>query len=352
MKSGSINLDYIGSKTHFKTIITLGETTRKHVEYFPIDYQIEEHFQNIGYRIMYQHRYSPSSMLKFNYSSGKTMPTIDQLRQSINDLNPLFLQAGNPNLRRPRKHSADFSFNHLFVANSSSIELLMNYQLIKNYIAMNSHFFTEATYLPEYRYTAIAGATLTTPQNAGNSQNFSANFSYSKLSQWLKSSVKLSLEYQYQKTPSFLQGEPNDWTRNQGSFGLDITSNFSKKIELTLQNSTEITHNKTLLSNSDDIIQELIIFGARSSFIPKYIVKATMRYNYKKQFSSSDDIQNIQLETSISRKVGKRATLALEGYNLLDYHESKSLSKTAEYLFYSHMSRSGRTILLSLKYNF
>ena len=162
----------------------------------------------------------------------------------------------------------------------------------------------------------------------------------------------MSLGYDYQKRPSFYQGEANHGESHQGSFVFHITSNFSKKMEVTFESTTALANYKSAWSEASNILKEAINFSVRTTFIPKYTLLAKMNYKYNKQYSTAEEVDNTLLEASISRKIGKHANLSLIGYNLLDSSESKFLNKTAEYVAYTQTSQLGRYLLLSLKFNF
>jgi hypothetical protein len=240
----------------------------------------------------------------------------------------------------------------MFVKTSASFEVLLKYQLTEDYIATNSQYFAESTFLPEYHYTVMPGAMLYTSQNAGEAQLLKANVSYSKLSEWLKSNVKVSLGYQYQNVPSFSQGQKNNWVQNQGTFAFDLISNFSRKVEITLSSKSELSRNKSTLSESSNLFKENANVSLRTTVIPKYSVSTSLRCKYDKQLSTGEDTYTKTLEASVSRKIGKQAHLSIDGYNLLDTRDGKALNKTGEYISYSQTSYTGRCVLMSLTVNF
>ena len=152
-----------------------------------------------------------------------------------------------------------------------------------NYIATNSRYFTQDTYLTEYDYTAHQGATLYTVENTSVSHRLTALVNYSKFSDWLKSRVTISAEYRYGKTPAIIQGESNTLIRNSGNLRFNVLTNFSRKIEFSLTSETNLSHFESLMSEASKILKEELKFDVRTDFIPKFHITSTIRYKLEKE---------------------------------------------------------------------
>jgi outer membrane receptor protein involved in Fe transport len=270
----------------------------------------------------------------------------------IDDAKPLSLKVGNNNLKLPRKHHFKLNLNQTFIESASAIEFKMEYQILNDFIAQRSRFFIQETYLPQYNYTVLQGATLYSVENSGTQQLLSGQLDYSTLSNFLKSSVKLAIGYTYEHTPAFAQEERNDWDRNQFTLNVGLISNFSRKIEISINSSTDLNRLKSKQSEASDMLNERVSLGIRTSIIPKFTLKATLSHSYYKQFTDNQQTNNTTLEASIARKLGKNIDFSLNGYNLLDSQKSETLLKTAEYTGFSRIATTGRCIMASLSYKF
>jgi hypothetical protein len=353
-QGGSANaaLEYFASKTNFGIHFTLMNRQRKHVENFPTKEVMEDDYLYFTSGLDFQTKFSPTANMKFNYSTNCELPPMEDSRAVIDDANPLSLKVGNNNLKLPRKHHFKLNLNQTFIESASAIEFKMEYQILNDFIAQRSRFFIQETYLPQYNYTVLQGATLYSVENSGTQQLLSGQLDYSTLSNFLKSSVKLAIGYTYEHTPAFAQEERNDWDRNQFLLNVGLISNFSRKIEISINSSTDLNRLKSKQSEASDMLNERVSLGVRTSIIPKFTLKATLSHSYYKQFTDNQQTNNTTLEASIARKLGKNIDFSLNGYNLLDSQKSETLLKTAEYTGFSRIATTGRCIMASLSYKF
>ena len=86
----------------------------------------------------------------------------------------------------------------------------------------------------------------------------------------------------------------------------------------------------------------------RTDIIPKIRFTSVVNYSYKHSY----DIQNeepttIFLRASLSRELGEKGEISLDGYNLLNVKNSNSLSLNPEYLIYRSRYSPGRYFLLT-----
>jgi|GEM_PF-2944561 len=328
--------------------------TRRHDEYFPLKSEERDHFYLFSPLIEWKQKFAANANLVLAYSAIPELPTVEATRAALDDTNPLALRAGNPDIKVPLTHTIRFEWNKIFVQQqSSSVNVLLHYYLTRDYITTNNRYFTEDTYLPEYDYTALKGATLYSMVNTESQHDFQSNVGYSLLSKWLKSYIKFFAGYRYKKTPSFVEGELNYFKQHIGHCGVNAVSNFSTKIELSFNNRVEYSRNRNVHRALGEFLDEQFRFTVRTTVIPKFTFNSTFDYQYRKDFSDGGgSTEDIQWKASLSRKLGKQATITLDGYNLLDKKNARSIGKTAEYFSRTERSQTGRFVMLSLKYEF
>jgi len=323
------------------------------VERFPYREQYRDCYLAWGGGLWIKKTCSPVLNWEVSYTIGTTPPKEEQSRGVIDDRNPLNLQAGNPNLKPKEEHRLTAKWNKLFIANSSSLGLKVDYLLVRNDVASNSRFFSENTYLSAYDYTVQRGATLYTYENTKPNHLVTAKVDYSLLSRLLKSSIKMYVEYTFEKRPSFTQGKPNDLIRNKGVFFFVVESNFSRKVRLSLQSNTQLSSDKSTLNKASEFLDEQASIGVHTNVISKFGVGANFIYTYKKDLALGEDSGKPNLMVNISRRLGRYTSLVLRGINLLDKSTSETFGKTADYTFRSRQLRTaGRCFMLSLDYQF
>jgi hypothetical protein len=198
----------------------------------------------------------------------------------------------------------------------------------------------------------MRGATLYSVENFGTLHNFSSYAKYSTLSELLKAKLGFKLEYRYTDRPTLSQSMRNNFKQNFGSFTFNYISNFSRKMELSIENTLSIDRNKSTQSEANDILNENVSFNVRTTIIPKYTLNTWIGYMYRRRCSDGDEKITRNVNASITRSFGKRATLNIDGYNLLDTQNSSMLEKTAEYMHHKEMIFKGRYFMASFTYKF
>jgi len=349
---GSVELKYLSKKTSVTLTVDMNYVARNHVERFPCRQQDKNNFLFLASNGHLSTTFSPVENLKVDYEVKTVLPSVEDTRRMVDDQYPLFLRAGNPNLKNTRHYTLGVQYNKTFVKRTLALEWLLNYKLIQNNIAPNSRYFMETTYLPEYDYTAVAGATLLTMENTDPWHSFGVSLKGSKRSGWLKSKLTCALSYLYEKQPSFTQGVQNDLIRNEGQFEYEVLTHFSRKVEFTLCSTTKLFREKSALDKASELLDETVRFLMRTTVIPKFRVSANLTYRYKKNFATSFETDQTALDVSVSRNIGKHTTLSLDGFNLLNMRSGVNIKKTAEYFSRSATSQTGRYVMLTLKYNF
>jgi hypothetical protein len=353
-KGGGVTLSYHRGKFTYSLSFNIRDLHRERIERFPLEEVIKKHFFTNNSNFKVSGKLSPTFNMKATIATGYVIPAIEKYRAFIdNDLNPLILSAGNPNLKLPKKHSFNFEMNQMFVKNASSFQFKASLEMQEDYVANNSRYFTEETYLAEYDYTFLRGSVLNTVENADNYYRLFADLLYMKLSNLLKSNVIIKAEYCYNEIPAFSQGLKNNLIMNEGYISVNLTTNFSRKVEFVFGSGTRFSRSESQQRSGSNILSEKVGFSVRTTVIPRFNISTRLDHSYTKQYDAhAKDINETIWNISVSRNLGKSMTLSLNGYNLLDVQDSQRLSKTAEYFSKTETNQTGRYVMLSLKYNF
>jgi len=342
------NVECFTKKTMFKASMAIGHVERDHVERFPELMEHRDRFLLLEGMCLLDKKCSATFNWNLKYNVIPRIPDISHMRNEIRDANPLFLSSGNPNLKPEELHDFTLKANKVFVQKASNIGVSVVYKLVRNYIARNHHYFSEATYLPEYDYTVFAGATLEIPENTKPSHDFSINMDYAKQSGWLESKLSVRLSFYYSKTPSFLEGRTNDLITDGGVFHWSMLSGFSRKVEFLLSSRTLLSRSRSDLDKASNILTEGASFGLRTTIIPKFNISGTFSYDYTKNYATEIENDQTNLKAEISRNLGKYLAVKLEGINLLDRKSGVQLFKTADYNARNERACTGRYVMLTL----
>jgi len=99
--------------------------------------EFDRNFVNWNPQATYQYRFSQQKSFRFNYNGNTRQPTIDQIQPIINNINPLYLVVGNPNLTPSFTNRFSASYNSYKVLSNRSIYLSGSYSLTSNPIVSN-----------------------------------------------------------------------------------------------------------------------------------------------------------------------------------------------------------------------
>jgi hypothetical protein len=214
-------------------------------------------------------------------------------------------------------------------------------------ISNGEDYFQESTYLPEYDYTVMAGATLITPRNIKAKHSFNVDALYSKHSGLLESKLDFEGKYFYKKEPSFDQGQMNDRISHQGIFFFRLNTSFSRKVEFRLSTRTSLMNTQSDLDKASNILEQGASLTFRTSLIPRFSISTTFSYDYSKNYATRHENDRPDLKMEIGRQLGKFASLRLEGINLLDRQTGVGFHKTAMYMGRTEDARTGRYVMLT-----
>jgi hypothetical protein len=332
---------------YLKGSISVDRLFRNHVERFPNRIQHRDNFLPLSATLYANGKSTPTFNWNFTYRLTTQLPFIPQIRREIETLNPLFLYAGNPNLKPEKQHSWVVFFNALSVSSSAHFSGSMSYDLTTDAISNCEDYYRETTYLQEYDYTVMAGATVTTPRNTKARHRFNVNGLYSKYSGLLESKLEFEGKYFYDKLPSFLQGQAIDRITHRGMFFFRLNTAFSRKVEFCLISRTSLTNTRSNIDKASNILDQGTSLTCRTNLIPQFNISTTFSYDYTKSYATGRENGRPDLKMEIGRQLGRFALLKLEGINLLNRQTGVGFQKTAMYTSRTESARTGRYLMLT-----
>lgn len=299
---------------------------------------------------------NPKCDFNLRYSESEALPAPFQLSGRIDDLNPVFLNAGNPDLKISVVRHVITSFNLNFPVSALTLSLSSGYQNISNIIARSVTVFSADTPLPKYNnYMAKAGSQLSIPINISGASNFNASFGLNKILTRLKTKIDASVSFNGRKSPFYLneQEKYNKALIWEGRLGLDgfAWKQFNWSIYSSIAHTDEyVEENK--FSNS-------IRYGFRAAgriFLWERLKINPVFHYIKSDFDRDDlDYSRYMLNADISYVFGKRsqAEIGVFGTNLLNDVNNKK-SYLTEQLFRTEIRNDylGRIVGVRFSYKF
>ncbi|WP_341225481.1 outer membrane beta-barrel protein [uncultured Arcticibacterium sp.] len=199
---------------------------------FPQTLNTSRSFKNILPFAMLRYSISKEKNLRLYYRTSTNAPSITQLQNVVDNSNPLQLSAGNPNLDQESSHSLTFRYNSANLEKGSTFYAY----LVGSYTLDNiSNISTIATRDTVYNgIPLLRGASLSLPQNYGNSQSYRSFMTYGFPLASLKSNLNLNFGVSHSITPGLVNDLENV-ARNTGmTLGAVLGSNISEQVDFTL----------------------------------------------------------------------------------------------------------------------
>lgn len=200
---------------------------------FPRLNHVRATFDNLLPAVTIDLRPNRENRFRLVYNTNTNAPSISQLQNVINNTNPLFLTAGNPNLKQSYNHSFSSRYTLNKPATSKSFFISLGADMTRNYIANSTQISDGTIRLPNGQLVG-QGVQLTQPVNLDGLWSLRSSATYGFLIKPIKTNFNLSAGYTYNNSPSLINRQTNFSRSSTFSQGATISSNISEKIDFTV----------------------------------------------------------------------------------------------------------------------
>jgi len=286
-------------------------------------------------------------------TASPAVPSVEELRQTLDATDPLRLTAGNPDLKLPTLYSFRVRFSDTDPVSARSLWIGLRGEYGINHIATRRRLFLEETYLPRWDYTAQAGAQLLTQENVGGRCGISADAGYSQRVTALRSTLRASVGYSFQQVPYCFDTE----TDRSRSHALGLTagfeSGFSTKVRIACSSRTSMRSYTTQHTTRRELRE---VVNARLDLrLGRYFGSAGVCYEFYCNSTAKALTQhNTVLNLAAGRKFGRenRFSLALGVIDLLNSPDYASTRFHTDYVLTTVTSYLGRYAYIEAGYTF
>lgn len=216
----------------FSVGANLQHSVLKSVAIYPVANNFSHSFTNVLPNLMWSRKLNAKSNFRLFYRASTNFPSVNQLQDVVNNINPLRLTSGNPELKQSYNHflSGRYTFTNTQKGQSFFANVFLNAQ--QNYV-------TNAVYIAAADSTVNGvvlkkGSQLIKPINLNGFKNMSTFFTFSQPMNAIKTNLNLSTGFTYSTIPSINNGVEN-MTDNYGvNGGLVLASNINEYIDFNL----------------------------------------------------------------------------------------------------------------------
>ena len=293
-------------------------------------------------------------MFALNTSSG--LPSVEQLSSVLDNSNPMYLHAGNPNLKSERRYGANLNYSNRSFDKTRkvNIQAYANAMLSKDPITQIRHYFDKTTILKEYEnYEAPAGATLYIPQNVGEYISVSGQVTLTHMIQRINTTIGLGIRGTYRNPYASINDKlmRNEQKDAAVEFSLQSTPNRNLRIGIENRlgfNWQENDSFKDRSKNNEFTINVRIDFLNRMTFTPEFSNK------FNKAYTTGTTLEQNSLNLSLGVRMLKKrnGTLSINAYNIFNDNEGYYISVSDQAITESWSQRFARFYSISFKYKF
>ena len=179
-----------------------------------------------------------TNSLQLRYRSKSSAPSITSLQNVIDNSNPLFLSAGNPNLDQQVSHTANLRYirttksGHTFIA-------MVGATIQQDYVA-DSTFVAKEDMALSPTVTLNKGSQFTRPVNLDGYYSLQSMLTYGFPVDFIRSNINLSLSANFANVPTIFDGVESRTRELNLIPKIIIGSNISKDLDFTASYSASI----------------------------------------------------------------------------------------------------------------
>ena len=304
-------------------------------------------FTNIFPSGRFSYKFSKTRELSFNYNGRTNQPSYDQLQPITDQSNAQFWVTGNPNLNPEFINSLSLRYNNFDFASGNVLFTNFSFNATQDKIVSNVINYpssSDSTILQETRY-----------KNTDGYYTINGFYAFSKPFQDKKYVIGLRGSIIYNNNISFIDDIQNTGKNLILSQRLNLQINPAKWLELTP--STTFTYNKNdnslNVKSNAEVKSYSFSFDSKIYFLKTWIWGSTTDKTINSGYNSISTnplIINTYLEKQFLK--GKKASLKLQAFDLLDESTSLSYTATGSSSTLSQSNRLSRYFMLSFTFNF
>ncbi len=328
-------------------------TTMKSRETFPNDRSFKEDFTsispnvNISYNSRKKYRYS------LRYSMEQRIPSLLNLQDIVDNTNPLYISAGNPELKITSEHNITFSFSGSNLKKSTFKSLRLNVRIADNTVAQN-RIIAENDTIILGSYYLPRGGQFSRPVNMDGQYSVNLNGTYSMPLRKLKSKLNLLSNISYSHIPNILNNEQNNARKLSASQSSTLASNISEKIDFTITSFSRYSYVDNLSGtrpNSAYFSQSTSI-KLYWNFYRKFIFKVNTKQVYTGSSQSLASNSRWYVNLSLSKKMFKdnKGEITLAAYDILNDESEINRNLGDLYIMETYRRTLNKFYLLSFSY--
>ncbi|PIQ48082.1 MAG: TonB-dependent receptor [Cytophagales bacterium CG12_big_fil_rev_8_21_14_0_65_40_12] len=320
---------------------------------FPTSDNVTRSFNNFLPNINYRFRISQNENIIITYRANTQAPSVSQLQNVIDNSNPLFITAGNPDLEQNYQHNATFRYTKTNTEKSTTFFALLNSTFSNNYIG-NSTTIASRDNSTVNGVQLAPGSQFSQPVNLDGYINLRGFMSYGIPLGAVKSNLNLTFSANYNRTPEQINDLLNYSSSPTFGLGAVFGSNISEKIDFTLSSNSSFSsvNNTVQTQNNTEFFTQSTRLRLNWIFGPSFVIRSEMNHTANPGLSDGFNNSFLVWNMEFGKKLMKeKAELKLTVFDLLKENQSVSRSINGSYIQDTNTQILTQYFMLTFTYN-
>lgn len=291
---------------------------------------------------------------EFYYKTSTVLPSMEQLSELIDDSNPLYVSSGNPSLRYTYVHEAGLEFN---IINPSGGTWLgqASVNFYENAIADRSVFCKDGMTIPgKNGYEVPPGGTFTTYENVSGKMSVSVNVIYNRRVKWLKSRLSLSMNNNYDCTPTYVESRKNMTRSYTPNISIGLNSNFSRQIRFKVFSRNAFIFSWNNADNDNRYFREAAGCSMESNFAKRFFFNVNYEYTLYKPLANAGSRHETNMLNAVAgyKFLKNMGAVSISCYDLLNRSTAFKTTMYSDYVRSGWTPTFGRYWSINVSYRF
>ena len=327
----------------------MGVDIQSDFEAFPETYSFSKKFWFIKPRLYIEYK-----GLNMSYQIENEIPSIEQLRNRIDDSNPLMLIAGNPDLKQAKTGDFSLTWSHR-AGKTGLLSTGLKLQHSWDAIVPRMTYFSENTRLDAFDYNVLAGSSLYSFDNVGGRISCSSYLNYKQRMYKIKGNFHVVSEYAYGRQPQYVGDILEVMNQHRLTLGLSLASAPVKWIRAMVSaDFGYMTSNNSLKQSLLGQFSQSYKAIATIKLLKNAFVDASYRlhcYNYLT--STGTDQAFHHLNAVLGYKfMESRLTISISATDILSATSNYKVTSTSNSVKESWVPYTGRYVMFNIYYRF
>lgn len=351
---GGISYRIRTDEINFSAGINYQNSYLKGEQIFPSSNLVSKKFDAVLPNARFSYKLSESSNLRINYFANTNPPSINQLQNTLDNTNSLFLSTGNPNLREEFSHRLSARYLSTNLNTGASFFAMIFFNYINNDIGKLTINALKDTLLSSGIFLR-KGEQLTYPVNYDYSYSIRSFMNAGFPINVISCNLNLNTSLNFSLTPGQINEILNFSKTYSISQGLMINSNISQDIDFRV--SYYPSYNISKNDKQTELSRDYFIHNASASvywlFLDRLFVKGDFTYYFNQGISADLNREYFLLNASAGIKLfeNRNGELRFDAFDIFD--QNRSLNKVINEFYVEEKSVIvlRRYYMLSFVYN-